>query len=198
MEQFYDEDVSDALRGLVEQGLPAESAGKGDHRAGVLPGRADSQEEALARGFLCGLAIACRGRPIGGPLFFSLAAFCWRAVPEARPPSKARPASRWPSPWPLPSKRPCPRRSMSCFPKVWGNRTFSRPAARATPSVAAAIGQRTEARWDNLKEDHRDKVASLNEQELETTFAYLKEHFSEGKPEPKVPPQFLEGGCTPF
>ena len=26
MEQFYDEDVSDALRGLVEQGLPAESA----------------------------------------------------------------------------------------------------------------------------------------------------------------------------
>ena len=60
------------------------------------------------------------------------------------------------------------------------------------------IGQRTLARWDNLKEDHRDKVASLNEQELETTFSYLKEHFSEGKPEPKVPPHFLEGGCTPF
>ncbi len=26
MEQFYDEDVSDALRGLVEKGLPAEEA----------------------------------------------------------------------------------------------------------------------------------------------------------------------------
>ncbi len=28
VEQFYDEDVSDALRGLVEQGLPAEEAAR--------------------------------------------------------------------------------------------------------------------------------------------------------------------------
>ena len=28
MEQFYDDDVSDALRGLVEEGLPAEAAQK--------------------------------------------------------------------------------------------------------------------------------------------------------------------------
>ena len=64
--------------------------------------------------------------------------------------------------------------------------------------ACSAIGQRTAARWDNLKEDHRDKASSLSEEELETLFAYLKEHFSDSKPEPRVPPRFLEGGCTPF
>jgi hypothetical protein len=41
-------------------------------------------------------------------------------------------------------------------------------------------------------------VTSLSEQDRETLFGYLKEHFNDSKPEPKVPPQFLEGGCTPF
>ena len=64
--------------------------------------------------------------------------------------------------------------------------------------ACSAIGQRTAARWDNLKEDHRDKASSLSEEELETLFAYLKEHFGDSKPEPRVPPRFLEEGCTPF
>ena len=64
--------------------------------------------------------------------------------------------------------------------------------------ACSAIGQRTAARWDNLKQDLRDKASSLSEEELETLFAYLKEHFSDSKPEPRVPPHFLEGGCTPF
>ena len=64
--------------------------------------------------------------------------------------------------------------------------------------ACSAIGQRPAARWDNLKEDHRDKAPGLSEEELETLFAYLKEHFSDSKPEPRVPPHFLEGGCTPF
>lgn len=64
--------------------------------------------------------------------------------------------------------------------------------------ACSAIGQRTAARWDNLKEDHRDKASSLSEEELEIIFAYLKEHFSDSQPEPRVPPHFLVGGCTPF
>jgi hypothetical protein len=34
--------------------------------------------------------------------------------------------------------------------------------------------------------------------DLDTVFAYLKTNFNDGKPEPKVPPALLEGGCTPF
>ena len=64
--------------------------------------------------------------------------------------------------------------------------------------ACSAIGQRTPARWDNLKEDHRDKVANLSEKALETTFAYLKEHFNDSKPEPSIPAHFLAAGCTPF
>ena len=64
--------------------------------------------------------------------------------------------------------------------------------------ACSAIGQRTSARWDNLKEDHRDKASSLGEADLETLFAYLKANFSDSQPEPNVPPHFLEGGCTPF
>ena len=64
--------------------------------------------------------------------------------------------------------------------------------------ACSAIGQRTPARWDNLKDGHREHVSNLNEQDLETVFAYLKEHFNDTKPEPKVPPHFLEGGCTPL
>ena len=64
--------------------------------------------------------------------------------------------------------------------------------------ACAAIGQRTPARWDNLKEGHQDHVPNLGEQDLETIFVYLKEHFNNTKPEPRVPPQFLVEGCAPF
>lgn len=61
--------------------------------------------------------------------------------------------------------------------------------------ACSAIGQRTGARWDSLKESHVEKVSSGD---LEAAFAYLKATFNESKPEPMVPAKFLEGGCTPF
>ena len=64
--------------------------------------------------------------------------------------------------------------------------------------ACSAIGQRTLARWAGLEEDHRDKASNLSEENLETIFAYLSEHFSDSRPEPRVPPRFLEAGCTPF
>ena len=64
--------------------------------------------------------------------------------------------------------------------------------------ACAVIGQRVPARWDNLKEGHRDNVSNLSQQDLETVFGYLKKHFNDSEPEPRVPPHLLEGGCTPF
>ena len=64
--------------------------------------------------------------------------------------------------------------------------------------VCSAIGQRTRARWENLKNGHRDKVPDMNESDFEAAFGYLSENFNDTKPEPKVPPQLLVGGCTPF
>jgi hypothetical protein len=61
--------------------------------------------------------------------------------------------------------------------------------------ACSAIGQRTSPRWDALKESHADKVSDID---LDATFAYLKMHFNDARPEPKVPPALLKGGCTPF
>jgi hypothetical protein len=61
--------------------------------------------------------------------------------------------------------------------------------------ACSVIGQRSGERWDALKEGHKDRVAGAD---LNAMFEYLKANFDATKPEPKVPPRFLEGGCTPF
>jgi hypothetical protein len=61
--------------------------------------------------------------------------------------------------------------------------------------ACAAIGQRTAERWNALKESHRENVSGAD---LDGIFAYLSENFGADRPEPRVPPAFLEGGCTPF
>lgn len=61
--------------------------------------------------------------------------------------------------------------------------------------ACSAIGQRPDARWDALKTSHVENVSGTD---LNVLFDYLKANFSDSRPEPKVPPRFLEGGCTPF
>src|SRR5713101_6723464 len=58
--------------------------------------------------------------------------------------------------------------------------------------ACSAIGQRTRARWDALKQGHADRVPG---QDLNIVFNYLKANFDDSKPEPKIAPQLLEGGC---
>ena len=84
------------------------------------------------------------------------------------------------------------------FPEGAGKTLVLNNCSSCHAVACSAIGQRTSARWDNLKEDHRDKASSLGEEDLETLFAYLKVNFSDSQPEPNVPPHFLERGCTPF
>lgn len=61
--------------------------------------------------------------------------------------------------------------------------------------ACSAIGQRSAERWDALRDSHKDCVLGAD---VEAIFTYLKTHFGASKPEPKMPPAFLEGGCTPF
>ena len=61
--------------------------------------------------------------------------------------------------------------------------------------ACSAIGQRSTERWKGLEEGHKEKVTSGD---LHAMFEYLAANFNASKPEPKVPPKFLEGGCTPF
>ena len=61
--------------------------------------------------------------------------------------------------------------------------------------ACSAIGQRSPERWKALEESHKDKVAGAD---MHAMFEYLAANFNASKPEPKIPPRFLEGGCTPF
>ena len=61
--------------------------------------------------------------------------------------------------------------------------------------ACSVIGQRTAERWDSLKASHKEHAPGAD---VEAMFAYLKANFDSTRPEPKVPPAFLEGGCTPF
>jgi len=61
--------------------------------------------------------------------------------------------------------------------------------------ACSAIGQRTADRWDSLRDSHRERVSGAD---VNAIFSYLKTNFGPDKPEPKIPPAFLEGGCTPF
>ena len=84
------------------------------------------------------------------------------------------------------------------FPAGLGRPMVMDTCGACHSAACSAIGQRTLARWESLKEDHRDKVSDMSDEDYNVLFAYLSENFNDAKPEPVVPPQFLEGGCTPF
>ncbi len=81
------------------------------------------------------------------------------------------------------------------FPPGPGRDTVLNSCASCHNLACSAIGQRPPARWDSLKESHKDRIPDAD---ASAAFAYLKSHFNDANPEPKVPPKFLQGGCTPF
>ena len=64
--------------------------------------------------------------------------------------------------------------------------------------VCSARGQRTAERWDSIRKSHSDKLTSLSSADLDVLFSYLKEHFNDTRPEPQIPAEFLQEGCTPY
>ena len=64
--------------------------------------------------------------------------------------------------------------------------------------ACAAIGQRSAARWETLASSHREHVPNLPDADRQRIFAYLSANFNESRPEPIVPPEFMDRGCTPF
>ena len=113
------------------------------------------------------------------------------AAPSAAAPTESKPADSTP-------REPETTSLTEIFPEGEGQTLVLDNCGSCHAVACSAIGQRTRARWDNLKEGHKQHVASLSAEELETIFAYLKENFNDTKPEPAVPAHFLEAGCTPF
>lgn len=84
------------------------------------------------------------------------------------------------------------------FPEGEGKEIVLNNCASCHAVACAAIGQRPANRWEDLAQAHAEHVPSLSDEQRQTAFAYLASNFSDQQPEPNVPSQFLERGCTPF
>lgn len=122
--------------------------------------------------------------------------------PSAPAAEAVQPAAAQPEPAAAPpaedKKSSAPLNASSIFPEGPGKRLVLNTCGSCHPVACTAQGQRSAERWESLKNGHKDKLTGVSGADLETTFAYLKANFNESKPEPKIPPEFLQQGCTPF
>jgi hypothetical protein len=109
--------------------------------------------------------------------------------------SSVSPAQAAPAAKPAAPAGPEPANVAEVFPAGAGRDVVLNNCGSCHNLACSAIGQRTSARWQSLKESHKDKVT---DGDAAAAFAYLQSHFNDANPEPKVPPKFLQGGCTPF
>jgi hypothetical protein len=99
------------------------------------------------------------------------------------------------APAPAAAAAPEPKTVADLFPPGPEKAMVINNCASCHSVACSVIGQRTPERWDSLRDGHKERVANAD---VGAMFAYLKANFDSSKPEPKVPPAFLEGGCTPF
>jgi cytochrome c5 len=121
---------------------------------------------------------------------------CSKSNPaESTPPS----AEVKPTPAPAPNTKAAPAATLATlFPDGPGKELLLNTCGACHPVVCTALGQRTNTRWESLKKDHKDKLTSLPSADLDRIFTYLETNFNDAKPEPKIPSEFLQQGCTPF
>ena len=119
--------------------------------------------------------------------------------PSAQVSQPATPAAA-PAPAPAPPASPTgkPFNVASIFPPGPGRDMVLSTCGSCHPVSCVARGQRTAERWASLQRSHKDKLTATSEADLNTMFSYLKANFSDTRPEPQIPPEALQQGCTPF
>lgn len=86
----------------------------------------------------------------------------------------------------------------SVFPEGPGRDKVMGACGSCHSVVCVTRGQRTPERWESIKAGHRDKLADTSIADLDGMFAYLAANFNDRKPEPAVPAELAQQGCTPF
>ena len=86
----------------------------------------------------------------------------------------------------------------SIFPEGPGRELVLNNCGSCHSMVCAARGQRTAARWESIRDDHKDKLTASSSADLKVMFSYLAANFNDSKPEPQVSAELLAQGCTPF
>ena len=84
------------------------------------------------------------------------------------------------------------------FPQGPGRDQVLDTCGTCHPVACSARGQRNAQQWDRIQESHKDKLTSVSSEDMTALFSYLKANFNDTKPEPQIPAEFLQQGCTPF
>ena len=84
------------------------------------------------------------------------------------------------------------------FPAGKGRELVLDTCGSCHPVACAALGQRAAESWDAIKNSHADKLVAHSSANVNAMFSYLKTNFNETKPEPKIPAELVQQGCTPF
>jgi hypothetical protein len=134
---------------------------------------------------------------IAGALLFSgLLTGCGKSAPQ--PAEAAQGAASKVAPAAPSSTPSAPFNMTSIFPPGPGRELVLNTCGSCHSAVCATRGQRTADRWESIKKDHKDKLTAISNVDLNTMFSYLAANFNETKPEPQVPAELLQQGCTPF
>lgn len=135
-----------------------------------------------------GLVAACGGSPSPGA-----------PATSAPPPAASTPATAAPAAQAGPAATSGGTFKIAdVFPPGNGRELVLNTCGSCHSIVCSTRDQRTAARWDSIMQGHKDKVTGLSDADLTTLFTYLKTNFNDTKPEPVVPAELLQQGCTPF
>lgn len=139
-------------------------------------------------------ALCVAGLILGGSLIVA----CGKSdAPPAETPRAAPAASPSPSAAPAAGSAQ-PANAASLFPAGDGRQLVLDTCGSCHPVACSARGQRTPAQWDRIRESHADKVSALTKAQMDTLYTYLKANFNDTRPEPQIPAELLQQGCTPF
>jgi hypothetical protein len=58
--------------------------------------------------------------------------------------------------------------------------------------VPIVILQMTKEAWERNRRDHRDRVAGLSDEEVETLYQYVTANFNPDRPVPELPKELLK------
>ncbi|MBM3729162.1 MAG: hypothetical protein FJW40_27530 [Acidobacteria bacterium] len=84
------------------------------------------------------------------------------------------------------------------FPEGAGRDKVMNSCGTCHALVCVTRGQRNTQQWDGIKGSHRDKLADTPAADLDSMFTYLAANFNNTKPEPAIPAELAQQGCTPF
>lgn len=97
-----------------------------------------------------------------------------------------------------PPPRPAvPQTVADIFPATGYRGLVMNNCATCHSAACAAIGQRTREEWRAVEQTHLGAVPGLSAEDRGKIFDFLRRNFNDTLPEPVVPPQLLEGGCSP-